>query len=168
MRIITPYLLSLVFVFLLGSNLKSQSLVFTEISENSVEILNQSSETVDLSTFWLCNRPGYAMIGTLSTSCGDLMLPPGGLVTVTPSFTLNGAGDELGLFTNNSFADPNSVIDYVIWGERSGSTRESTAVSGGIWTAGERATFFGIGELLVYDGAIISEDLLPHHVWIVP
>ena len=152
MRNSTPYLLSLVFVFLIGSNLNSQSLVITEISENSVEILNQSGETIDLSTFWLCNRPGYDMIGSLDVTCGDLSLTPGSLVAVTPTFTLNGTGDELGLFTNNSFGDPNAIIDYVIWGDRSGSTRESTAVSGGIWTAGERATSFGLDESLVYDG----------------
>ena len=133
--------------------MKSQSLVISEISENSVEILNQSEESIDISDFWLCNRPDYIMIGNLATSCGDLVIAAGGLVTVDLNFTLEGAGDELGLFTNNSFGDPNAIIDYVIWGDRSGFTRESTAVSGGIWTAGERATSFGMGEQLVYDGS---------------
>jgi len=152
MRILTPLLTFVLSFILFSFSLSSQSLVFSEVSEETIEIFNQGTEEVDLTDYWLCNRPGYDRIGSLPISCGNLVLGAGELLTVTPNFTVNGSGDELGLYSTNVFDDPTALVDYVIWGERSGATRESVAVSAGIWTPEDRATFFSSVSFLAYDG----------------
>jgi len=90
--------------------------------------------TVDISTYWLCDRPGYERLSALTIECGSLALEAQESVTVSlasTSISINPAGDEMGLYTSSSFANANDLIDYVIWGDRTGSTREPTAVEAG-------------------------------------
>lgn len=136
------------------SGYTSGQLSITEITvSGQIEITNGGTDSIDLNQYWLCNRPQYDRVGTLAVECGAINLGPGEVVTVTAStITISGSGDELGLFTNSQFSDANSMVDYVIWGERAGSTRESTAVEAGLWTLGERVDSISEGNSLQYVG----------------
>ena len=122
-------------------------------ASGEVEIINTSNETIDLSNYWLCDRPSYEQLGNLTVSCGDLNLAAGASVTViTSSITVNPAGDEMAIYSSSSFGSSTAIIDYVIWGNRSGSTREPTASQAGIWTTDQRAPAFSSTESLNWDG----------------
>jgi len=129
-------------------------IIITEITlDGQIEIENTGSDTTNLDQYWLCNRPQYERIGALSVECGDVNLAPGEQVTVkTSTINLSGTGDEIGIFVNSNFSDPNSIVDYIIWGVREGATREGIAVDAGIWTSGERAVAVTEGVSLQYDG----------------
>ena len=79
-------------------------------------------------------------------------MPPDSYIVVTTNFSLSFEGDELGVYSSGDFGDDQSILDYVIWGDRSGPTRESVAVSAGIWTEGDRAIAFDSNSALIYDG----------------
>ena len=83
--------------------------------------------------------------------CGNLIVEEGETVVVS-GFNLRNNGDELGLYTSSSFGSASALQDYVIWGSRSGSTRESVAVSAGLWTNGQRANDFSPEQSLNKDG----------------
>ena len=57
------------------------------------------------------------------------------MYSVPPHRTPNDEGG-LGLYSENQFANPDAIIDFVQWGA-GGSARENVAVAAGIWTAGE-------------------------------
>ncbi len=82
--------------------------------------------------------------------CGNLILEEGETVVVS-GFNLRNNGDELGLYISSSFGSASALQDYVIWGSRSGSTRESVAVSAGLWTNGQRANGFSSEQSLNKD-----------------
>ena len=122
-----------------GASSLSGQIEISEISSNgTVELINTSSNTVNVSNYWLCNRPSYTQLSNLMLECGQLNLAPGETVTVS-GFGLSANGDELGVYTNSSFGSAASLDDYVIWGNRAGSTREAVAVAAGLWTQGSRA-----------------------------
>ena len=137
MKLILKFLLvavSLLFV----SNLSGQ-IQISEVSSNGyVELVNTGGSTIDVSSYWLCNRPSYSQLNNLTVECGQLNLAPGATVTLS-GFNLNSAGDELGVYINSTFGSPAGLMDYVIYGNRQGPSRESVAVSAGLWTLGDRA-----------------------------
>ncbi len=148
------YLLISIVAFFLSTafTLQGQIVISEIISTNMVELHNQGVDTVDVDQYWLCNRPQYNRLGSLSVDCGNFNMPPNSYLVVTTNFALSLAGDELGLYSSGDFGDDQSIIDYVIWGNRSGQTRESVAVSAGIWTDGDRALAIDSSSSLIYDG----------------
>ncbi len=111
----------------------------SEISDNSfIEVVNSGPSTIDVSNYWLCNRPIYQRLSALTVECGQLSLAPGASVTLS-GFNLSASGDELGVYNSSSFGSASAIVDYVIWGNRGGSTRESVAVAAGLWSTGNRA-----------------------------
>ena len=126
----------------------SAQLEISEISnDGTVEIVNTSDNAVDVSNYWLCNRPAYSRFNTLNIECGQLNVAAGESLTVS-GFSLNSAGDELGIYTNSSFGSASGLLDYVIWGDRQGGTRETVAVAAGLWTLGQRADAISPGQSL--------------------
>ena len=117
-----------------------------------VTIKNFGSETIDISNYWLCQRPQYDRLGDAGSTrivFGDLVLSPGEevLISVSPA---GPSGDfspitdlpdngELGLFAEASFGstDPTILLDFVSWGGITEPTRAEQAVSAGRWDAAE-------------------------------
>ncbi len=126
-------------------------------SDGSIEIINTSDDVLDISNYWLCNRPAYSRFNTVTIECGDLNLEPGESVTVS-GFTVESTGDELGIYVNSSFGSASGLVDYVIWGERSGGTREDVAVAAGLWTLGARAEAISAGQSLNKDVSLTGVD----------
>ena len=150
----THYLINSLFAFffLTVFSMHGQVVISEIISSDMIELHNQSTDTVDIDQYWVCSRPEYNRIGSLSTSCGNFNMPPDSYIVVTTNFSLSFEGDELGVYSSGDFGDDQSILDYVIWGDRSGPTRESVAVSAGIWTEGDRAIAFDSNSALIYDG----------------
>ncbi len=125
--------------FLLLAQISYSQIQIVEISDDGyVEMINSGSSTVDVSNYWLCNRPAYDRFSSLTIECGQLNLAPGSTLTLS-GFGLSSAGDELGIYVNSSFGSSAALDDYVIWGNRAGSTRESVAAAAGLWSTGDRA-----------------------------
>jgi hypothetical protein len=105
------------------------------ISVNWVELYNAGTTTVDISSYFLCNRPRYDVISGSGVTIisGSLSMAPGNFTVLQwddiDAFTTRG---EVGLYMNGSFGDPNSIKDYMHWGSATGG-RASTAVAAGVW-----------------------------------
>jgi len=142
----------LIFLAIMSISSVQGQVVISEISgDGRIELMNTGTEAVDVSNYWLCNRPAYSTVVSRTLECGDLLIEGGETVTIS-GFNLNRAGDELGLYTNSNFGSSAGLIDYVIWGNRSGGTREAVAVSANLWTNGERAPEYANDESLNRDG----------------
>ncbi len=131
------------FLLILAALLSAHYLVgqiqISEIADDgTVELVNSGGSTVDVSNYWLCNRPDYSRLSTLTLECGQLNLLAGESVTIS-GFNLSAAGDELGIYSSSNFGSATAITDYVIWGNRAGATRESVAAAAGLWTVGDRA-----------------------------
>ena len=120
---------------------------------NQVELINTGGMPVDISSYWLCDFPQYVQLSNTNIVCGgDLILNPGEVITVSSNVvTINNNDGEIGLYTTNSFSNPDAIIDYVEWGF-SGHGRSDEAVAAGIWTTGDFVPSFTLGNALVYDG----------------
>jgi len=117
----------------------------------TVEIKNLGGATVNISGYYLCDFPTYDQLGP--TTCGNLNLAGGAIVTVTTFINLNAADGELGLYINNSdFGNSANIVDYVEWGS-TGHTRSSVAQAAGIWSNGDFVPAWTGCASLEYDGA---------------
>lgn len=129
-----------------------QSIVFNEVqfgNLDQVEIFNNGTVTVDLSTYWLCLGPGrYSQIGGLTPVSGSVELAAGEFLVLP--IEMNNE-DGLGLYSNNSFTSADAIVDFVQWGA-GGSPRENVAVEAGIWTAGDFVPSVGQSASIEYDG----------------
>lgn len=124
-----------------------------------VEIRNNTTETVDVSNYWLCLGPGnYRQISALTVVNGSTNLNPGAHLVIT--FDLLGdSSDGLGLYRTNAFASSDAIVDFVQYGA-AGSPREGVAVGAGVWTSGEFINTSNLqsGTTLSYDGGGVSES----------
>ncbi len=124
-------------------------LVITSLGFESdmVVITNFGSETIDLSGYWLCQRPSYAAIPSVELAPGeflsidlggDVFFPIPGSKTIEGSLNvggLNPTSGELALYSSNSFGSAEAIVSYVEWGT-AGHGRSSVAVQAGIWPEG--------------------------------
>ncbi|NJC26702.1 T9SS type A sorting domain-containing protein [Neolewinella antarctica] len=111
------------------------NVIISEFSaDGQVELFNGTDEAVDVSSYWLCNRPNYQQLSSLTLDCGDLLLQPGEVLAVS-GFNYSTTEGEIGLYTTNSFGSSDAIVSYVRWGTATGG-RTDVAVSAGIWVAG--------------------------------
>ena len=114
-----------------------RSVVINEVqygNRNLIELYNNGTITVDLSSYWLCLGPGkYSQISNITPESGTTTLAAGEFLVLP--FDLSDA-EGLGLYSTNSFTDSNAIVDFVQWGA-AGSPRENVAVEAGIWTNGD-------------------------------
>ena len=166
-RKFTTLLVSLLTIISLS--LSAQDVVIQEILYNpapgvtqKIALQNVSSVPQNVANWCLCNIPSYRTINSPSfnvLSGNPLALQPGEvlileLTTISP-FTLNAADGEIALYHTNGcggYNNPANLEDFVRWGMNAGLTRESVAVSAGLWTAGDFVPPAAQGEILVFDG----------------
>ncbi|MEE9373406.1 MAG: T9SS type A sorting domain-containing protein, partial [Saprospiraceae bacterium] len=127
--------------------------ILNEINANgNVELKNIGNDSIDVSSYFLCTFPVYSIIGDLDIICGNVFIAPGEYLTVNASVLNYSSSDgELGLYVDNNYTDPNSIIDYVEWGS-TGHRRSSIAVSANIWSTDSTATSFANDKSLLFDG----------------
>ncbi len=129
--------------------------VINEVTDDDrVEILNIGNSPIDVGEYWLCNRPFYDRINSLTIECGgdDYIINPGEVLTVVlDAISVAGQDGEIGLYKSNLFANPTAIADYVEWGS-TGHGRSSVAVQAGIWTADDFVPSFNLGSSISYDG----------------
>ncbi len=102
-----------------------------------VTLTNLGVDPVSVNGLWLCNRPAYTELA------GEIA--PGESMDIEASKLggLAADGAEVGLYSANSFGDPNNMLDYVAWG--SGGGRAEVAADAGLWPAGEVVSVSGSG-----------------------
>ncbi len=126
------FTLSALIVLLLNA---SAQIVINEViftPTPAIELKNLGTGTVNVSTLQLCSFPEYNELQELAVVSGSLMLGPGEFLVVS-GHTFDISDDEMGLYTNGPFGEPDNMLDYVEWGS-SGHFRSVTAVMAGIWT----------------------------------
>jgi len=132
-----------------------ESIVINELSYlggDTIELWNIGADTVDISSYWLCSRFNYAELNTLNIESGDLVLEPDTYVVLT-GFAFDDQSADVGLYSVNSFTDPNAMVDFIQYGN-GGIGRESVAATKGIWTAGTFVPWVATpGESISYDGS---------------
>ncbi len=128
-------------------------IVINEINGNDrFEIKNTGTTPVDISSYWVCDFPNYSQISSLVSECNtDLILDPDEVITLVSDFDISENDGEFGLYINTSWADPNSIMDYVEWGS-SGHTRSTVAIAAGIWSANDFVPAFTSPMSIHYDG----------------
>jgi|GEM_PF-3417998 len=127
--------------------------LLNEIQTNGddiVEIKNHGDMMVDISTYRLCSWPTYSTVGTMTVISGSTTLMPGAIVVLS-GHNMGDNDDELGLYLDNSWTNPASMLDYVEWGS-TGHTRSSVAQSAGIWANGDFTEAAPMGTTLAWDG----------------
>ncbi len=147
----TPLTFLLTMFIICSQELKSQ-IVLNEINpaQDRVEIKNLGNSTINIGTYIFCTFPVYNALSTLTLESGSLMLAPGELVVLSGQ-TLGNANGELGLYLNNQFTNPASIIDYMEYGS-SGHQRAAVAISAGIWFANNFVPTPQAGQSMNYDG----------------
>jgi len=139
-----------------GSTAVGPIIVVNEIIPTGglVELKNIGDESLDVSSYILCNFPDYERLDALTINCGgDYMLDAGETLTVElpTTFALDSNDGEMGLYLNTQYTNSASVIDYVEWGS-TGHRRSTVAVSAGIWTTGDFVSAIAANMSLNYDG----------------
>ena len=125
----------LLMLICLGSITQAQvRLTNVNTSSGEVTITNMSGSVQDISSWWLCNFPGYEQLSALPVS-GSTMLMDGESATFTSTIIV-GADGECGLYNTNSFTSTAAMEDYMQWAS-AGHVRETVAVGAGVWCAGE-------------------------------
>ena len=141
----------LLFLFCLPLFSTSQ-VVLNEIYPNgTVELKNIGDQTVDISSYWLCDFPDYLQLSDANLVCGNLLLEAGEIVAIDNFNTVDGADGEMGLYSSANFAAANAILDYVEWGS-AGHVRASVAAQAGIWTEGTFVPAFSNELSLNYGG----------------
>lgn len=118
-----------------------------------VELANLSDNPIDVSDYILCLGPGtYRTLSDLEILSGTTTtIPANGFLVV--GYDLAPTSGGLGLYENGSdFTNPETLLDFVQYGA-DGTSRESVAVSAGIWTLGEVVSLpVNSSSTLAYDG----------------
>ena len=126
--------------------------------DDRIELKNFGSTSVDVSGWWFCNLGTYIRIDAMTVVSGTLNIPPGGILALSGR-SLNNTLTDLGLYNDEvvagssaEFANASLMEDFVQWGA-GGLSRESVAVSKGIWSAGDFVpTVASAGNSIEYDG----------------
>ncbi|SER04512.1 Por secretion system C-terminal sorting domain-containing protein [Neolewinella agarilytica] len=100
--------------------------------DGRIELFNGTDQAIDVSSFWLCNRPAYQLISAMTVECGELLIQPGDVTVISGFSGFDAADAELGLYTTNSFGSATALISYLEWGS-AGHGRASVAVEAGLW-----------------------------------
>ena len=118
-------------------------------SSNWLELYNAGTEAVDVSDLFLCDFPAYPRISSLTVLSGSMTIPSEGYLVV--SWTNIDDDAEIGLYTSdtNNFGNADFVLDYMQYGS-AGHTRESAAVTAGVWATGEFLELAMSGETLQF------------------
>ena len=135
-----------------SASLNAQVVINEIYAEGTVELKNNGTDAVDVSTYWLCDFPVYEQIQNSNILCGSMILDPGEILVVNDFNTINNNDGEMGLYTSSNFASSNNIIDYVEWGF-AGHTRANVAIAANIWSDGDFVPAFGAGESLSFDGS---------------
>ncbi|NND70633.1 MAG: T9SS type A sorting domain-containing protein [Rhodothermales bacterium] len=119
-----------------------------------VELYNEGSSAVDVSSWYLCNFPAYPQIGNAAETTvlsGNTTIQPGEYLVLSFAALIT-SDAEVGVYTTNSnFADPASMVDYMEYGT-AGHTRSSVGVSAGVWTAGNTVSLAPAGKTYSWFG----------------
>jgi len=125
--------------------------VFYSVADGQVELKNFGATAVDVSNWQWCARFVYGKISETNIISGTLIIPPGGILAFG-GLSLNEAASDVAIYRDNAFADPESMMDFMQYGN-SGNGRESVAVAKGIWNTGEFIPAVTNGHSLEFDGA---------------
>ena len=126
------------FTLVILATASGQSVIISEVSlcTNQVELQNTGTTSIDIGTWQLCNRnassggPFYSQISSLVGGASTL-LASGDFITISWS-KIEGPTGELGLYINNSFSNPNSMVDYMQF-NAGNNIRASVAVTAQVW-----------------------------------
>jgi len=126
-----------------------------DFADGTYTIRNDGDGSLDLSGYWACNRPSYVELPAET-------LQPGATLDIsTGGLSLSADDGELGIYNSQSFSSSSAIQAYVQWGS-DGHGRTGTAVSGGVWTAGEFVDNGGSGIVSSGSNPISASD------WMTP
>jgi len=143
-RFLIPVFLFLFFCFNLLSQTAPREIVINEIDQTNkhVEFFNTGTTTIDISGWWLCNRPNlpgstrYDQIDvdpSINLISGSLMIAPGAYTVLFWDHLVNTGGEELGLYLTNTFGAADQLEDYVMYTQINTPNRLNVAVNAGVW-----------------------------------
>ncbi len=125
-----------------------------------VALTNLGAEPIELSGWFLCNRPSYAELPERTLAPGQRLVVHLGTAgedtdreVFLERFSAPGRdAGELALYRDGRFARAESMVDFVQWGGPGGPSRADVASDAGIWTQGF-VDALPEGRSLYYDGS---------------
>ena len=94
---------------------------------SSFTLINPTSQSVDISEFWVCSDGTYVSLGDFIQSSsssssgvfimGNTVIDPEDTLAITISGFLNFDFGNLSVFRNRDFFDAGSLMDFVQWGD---------------------------------------------------
>ena len=108
-----------------------------------IELKNTGSGQVDVSSWQMCARFSYKLIGDMaiidpstgqrrSAAAGDYILGPGEYLVLKAWMDLTTSSD-MAIYTSSDFASPSALVDFVQWGTPDDVGRADVAAAKGIW-----------------------------------
>ena len=156
---ILSFLVCLSVIVVLSCSLHAEiTLNEIDLANNKVEVTNTGGSSIDISTWWYCNRvngsPFYQQLGsslTIDTALSSegvgaslTSVDPGEILVLdVPSTALPDVNGEFSFYNTNSFGSSAAIEDYVLWGAN--GIRDIVAQNAGIWTDNDFIDISGIG-----------------------
>ena len=141
--------LVLVIATLCFTNLTAQEnvrILKLDPATNSVTLKNFGDATATISGYWFCVRPAYAQVSGMTAVS---TLAPNEEVDIASSVNFPVSSGEFALYTSSSFGSSDAMIDFLQWGTGASNSRESVAVTAGLWVAD---TFITVAPPFQYGG----------------
>lgn len=144
-------LVGLISLALVGPTNATLTITEVDLANDKVELVNLTANTVDASSWFLCNRvngsPFYpsmasAAIDTNLSTATSLVVAPGEILVLEKAGLFPDANGELGTYNVNSFGSTSAIEDYIAWG--GGGFRDGVAAGAGIWAIDEFVDVSGI------------------------
>ncbi len=149
---------------IIGQDIQISEVLYNPNSSQSrsYTLYNSSTSNVDISGWWVCNRPAYSSIASATILSGnaDLDLEAGESITLSASSSiLPNTTAELAIYSSSSFGSAAALIDFIAYGSGSlGSTRANLAVANGLWEQTQASPalydfipFGNQGESIIFD-----------------
>ncbi len=112
-------------------------------SSDWIELKNTGSSLIDISGWWFCSRFNYRAVNLQTILVGDdYILQPGEIIVLSAGFDLDAdLGADINLYINESFGNPNSMVDFLQWVVATRVGRSNEAIQRNFWSGDVPAGF---------------------------
>ncbi len=130
---------------------RQKTVRFSQVSKDTIQLINISERSIDVSGLWVHNGLLGRRLGDLQSICGEIVIPGGSDVTLVLDFMLYLEVGELALYSDDQYS-PEQMQDYVNWGfSNFRSENLNKAEENQYWQAEESLPPLLNGESLIWD-----------------
>lgn len=122
-----------------------------DFEADTIALRNAGNVPIDLTGFWLCNRPSYTELPSQEIGPGEVLPWPASSIDLSPE------GGEVAVYSRRAFGDREAIVAYVAWGS-AGQGRQSVAASAGLWPTDDFVDNAGAAIHSITEKPLSSDD----------